>query len=46
LFTVPPSTVAGVVHDMHSKFEGRPVRDLVPVLVERNANAELATLAG
>ena len=41
---VSPLTVADVVHRMHAKFEGRPVRDFVPLFVERNAKAELARL--
>ena len=43
---VSPLTVADVVHKMHIKFGGRPVRDFVPLFVERNAHAELAKLAG
>ena len=43
---VSPATVADVVHKMHIKFDGRPVRDFVPLFVERNAQAELAKLAG
>ena len=43
---VSPATVAGVVHKMHIKSDGRPVRDFVPLLVERNAQAELAKLGG
>jgi hypothetical protein len=43
--SVPPATVAGIVHHIHTKFDGRPLRDFVPLLVERNANAELAKLA-
>jgi len=43
---VSPATVADVVHKMHIKFDGRPVRDFVPLFVERNAHAELAKLAG
>jgi hypothetical protein len=37
-------TVAGVVRDVHSKFEGRPLRDYVPLLVERHARSELDRL--
>ncbi|MCW2660133.1 MAG: hypothetical protein JWP83_1285 [Mycobacterium sp.] len=39
---VPPLTVADIVHKMHAKFDGRPVRDFVPLFVERNATSELA----
>ena len=42
--TVPPATVADVVQNMHAKFDGRPIRDFVPLFVERNAQAELAKL--
>jgi hypothetical protein len=42
--TVPPLAVADVVHKMHAKFDGRPIRDFVPLFVERNAQAELAKL--
>jgi hypothetical protein len=44
--TVSPLTVADVVHKMHAKFDGRPIRDFVPLFVERNAQAELAKLGG
>ena len=43
---VSPATVADVVHKMHIKFDGRPVRDFVPLFVERNAQTELAKLGG
>ena len=41
---VPLLTVADVVQKMHAKFDGRPIRDFVPLFVERNARAELAKL--
>ena len=41
---ISESTVAGVVHDMHARFNGRPLRDFVPLLVERNAKSELDRL--
>jgi hypothetical protein len=43
--TLPPDTVTTVVHHTHARFDGRPVRDYVPLLVERGARRELATLA-
>ena len=43
---VSPLTVANIVQQMHAKFDGRPVRDFVPLFVERNAQAELAKLGG
>ncbi|MGO8853268.1 three-helix bundle dimerization domain-containing protein [Mycobacterium sp.] len=39
-----PQTIADVVQKMHTKFDGRPVRDFVPLFVERNAHAELTKL--
>jgi hypothetical protein len=44
--TVPPLTVSDVVHKMHAKFDGRPIRDFVPLFVERNAQSEFAKLGG
>jgi hypothetical protein len=41
---ISASTVAGVVHDVHARFEGRPLRDFVPLLVERHARNELDRL--
>ncbi len=42
--TISESTVASVVRDVHARFEGRPLRDFVPLLVERNARSELERL--
>jgi hypothetical protein len=42
--TISETTVSAVVHDVHSKFEGRPLRDFVPLLVERHAKTELDRL--
>jgi hypothetical protein len=36
--------VASVVHDVHARFDGRPLRDFVPLLVERTAKSELDRL--
>jgi hypothetical protein len=44
--TSSQSTVATVVRDVHSRFEGRPLRDYIPLLVERNARSELERLDG
>jgi hypothetical protein len=41
---ISESTVAGVVRDVHSRFEGRPLRDYIPLLVERTAKSELERL--
>jgi hypothetical protein len=38
------STVESVVQDVHARFDGRPLRDYVPLLVERNARTELDRL--
>jgi hypothetical protein len=38
------STVETVVHDVHARFDGSPLRDYIPLLVERNAKTELARL--
>jgi hypothetical protein len=37
----PPDTVAAVVRGVHARFDGRPLRDYVPLLVERRARSEL-----
>jgi hypothetical protein len=41
---ISESTVASVVRDVHARFEGRPLRDYIPLLVERNARSELDRL--
>jgi hypothetical protein len=41
---IATSTVAGVVHDVYARFDGRPLRDFVPLLVERHAKRELDLL--
>jgi hypothetical protein len=41
---VPADTVATVVHHNHAKFDGHPVRDFVPLFVERGAKEELTRL--
>jgi hypothetical protein len=41
---VPPSTVEDVVRSQYAKFDGRPVRDYVPLFVERHATSELLAL--
>jgi hypothetical protein len=42
---VPADTVVTVVHQNHAKFDGRPVRDFVPLFVERGAKEELMRLS-
>lgn len=44
--TVPPEMVNSVVQDAHAKFEGRPIRDFVPIFVERSAGTELSKRSG
>ena len=41
---VPADTVATVVHVNHARFDGHPVRDFVPLFVERAAKEELTRL--
>jgi hypothetical protein len=41
---VAADTVATVVHHNHARFDGRPVRDFVPLFVERGARQQLALL--
>lgn len=41
---VPPDTVTTVVHRNHARFDGRPVRDFVPLFVERDARQQLAKI--
>ncbi|GAC1395717.1 MAG: hypothetical protein NVSMB60_02780 [Mycobacterium sp.] len=43
---VPPDTGIAVVHHNHASFDGRPVRDFVPLFVERAARQEFAKLGG
>jgi hypothetical protein len=42
---VSADTIVTVVHQNHARFHGRPVRDFVPLLVERGAKRELARLS-
>ena len=42
---VPADTVATVVHVNHARFDGRPVRDFVPLFVERGARQQLMRLS-
>lgn len=42
--TIPATTVSSVVHDIHARYDGRPLRDYVPLFVERKATAELNRL--
>jgi hypothetical protein len=42
---VSADTVTTVVHHNHARFDGRPIREFVPLLVERHSRQELAKLA-
>jgi hypothetical protein len=42
---VSAETIATIVHHYHARFDGRPVRDFVPLFVERGANRELAQMS-
>lgn len=44
--SVPPEQVTRTVTTVHHRFDGKPVRDFVPVLVERFAREELRSSAG
>src|SRR4051794_21447542 len=39
--TVPAEEVDRIVRECHSEFEGRPIREFVPILVERTARKRL-----
>jgi hypothetical protein len=40
--TVPQTRVVEVVRTVHARFEGRPLREFVPLFVERRAKRELS----
>jgi hypothetical protein len=42
---VPPDTLAAVVRGIHARFDGRPLRDYVPLLVERRARGEFVKVS-
>jgi hypothetical protein len=42
--SISESTVSSVVRDVHARYDGRPLRDFVPLFVERNAKSELDRL--
>jgi hypothetical protein len=42
--SVSPETVTTVVHHNHARFDGHPIRDYVPLLVERGSRQELSRL--
>lgn len=44
--SLSPDTVTQVVHQNHARFDGRPLRDFVPLFMERASRRELAELRG
>jgi hypothetical protein len=38
-----PDRIRKVVHQVHDQYDGSPIRDFIPVLVEREAADELRT---
>lgn len=43
---VPPATVQHTVGSVHHRFDNAPIRDFVPLFVERHTKVELAKLSG
>lgn len=43
---VPAEEVARLVDREHARFDGRPVRDFVPLFVERHAKEALGRISG
>lgn len=41
---VEPDRVTGAVREEYARFDGLPIRDFIPLLVERNVKSELAKL--
>lgn len=41
-----PAVIEAMVSDLHRTFDGTPIRDFVPVLVEREAMDRLSSMAG
>ncbi|KUI41550.1 hypothetical protein AU197_20890 [Mycobacterium sp. IS-1590] len=39
--SVPADAVTRLVREQHARFEGRPIRDFVPLFVERQARVHL-----
>jgi hypothetical protein len=38
---IGPDQVSRVVHEEYTRYEGSPIRDYIPLLVERHAKEEL-----
>jgi len=43
--SVPPVTIAQVVQELHGRFNGAPLREFVPLFVERRAHTALTELS-
>ena len=43
--TIAESTVTSVVRDVHARYDDRPLRDFIPLFVERHAKTELDRLS-
>jgi hypothetical protein len=41
---VAPTQVTRIVHEEYARFDGRPIRDFIPLFVERNVRGELSKL--
>jgi hypothetical protein len=39
---LPPDRISSAIQHAHARFEQSPIRDFVPLLVDRRARAELA----
>lgn len=44
VYQVEPAQVNRIVLEEYARFEGRPIRDFVPLFVERNTKAELVKI--
>lgn len=44
--TIAESTVMSVVEHVHARYDDRPLRDFIPLFVERHAKGELDRLSG
>lgn len=42
---VPAATVSEVVQDQHNRFRGAPIREFIPLFVERQAHTALTELS-
>jgi hypothetical protein len=41
---LPQDRIASAIHSAHARFEHSPIRDFVPLLVERRARGELGQI--